>query len=159
MLMPQAIKRGGKMKYLFAIFACILVLLASGCSSSNNPITPIFVPRLVWPWFSPISGPAPLVIRGALGVQSDSTDIGHDPFYSKIEVDFGDGAGWTDVTAQLENYWQNGLKPQDLIVHEYSAPGVFIIRARATYWDGAVVYSESPYERTINVLPPEEAGS
>jgi hypothetical protein len=90
------------------------------------------------------------------------------PVIARFELDFGEGNGWEDVTAEARN-WDYGDKGRDLDVsrlthHTYSKPGEYQLRGRVTYWDGeAVDTSGRPpnfttrSDITITILPPEAA--
>ena len=55
---------------------------------------------------------------------------------TKIEVDFGDGGGYLDVTNEVVTFWQSqGPKP----VHTYVEKGEYAVECRVTYYDGRAV--------------------
>lgn len=61
---------------------------------------------------------------------------------SNLKIDFGDGSGWQDITALyyvMDFDYDDGVDLSRVARHTYTEPGVYNIRARATYWDGQVV--------------------
>jgi len=80
------------------------------------------------------------------------------PYYTVIEIDFGDGSGWYDATEDSKTKWvpagpypsgPNPTLPDHMTQHTYTAVGDYVIRARVTFWDGEVVYAN---ERHVRVL-------
>lgn len=71
------------------------------------------------------------------------------PLYGaeKIEMNFGDGTGWQDVTGDAARWDHNpfdGLDPARVTLHTYSHPGAYRISLRVTYYDGEIVTSTDP---------------
>lgn len=57
---------------------------------------------------------------------------------NKIELDFGDGGGWEDVTAAMISAG-NGLPRQTgQFNHTYTDPGDYLLRGQVTWWDSKV---------------------
>ena len=85
-----------------------------------------------------------------IGLPPDDLNVPAGELVTRIEVDPGDGSGWVDFT---DSYLAN----RDVAAapyhgrHSYQNAGEYLIRARATYWDGEVVYFEG--ELLIEVLP------
>jgi hypothetical protein len=79
----------------------------------------------------------------------------------KLEINYGDGSGWRDVTADRA-FWDysSDRDPARMTHYEYSLPGTFYVNSRVTFWDGEVVYEDNsgfgfPLGIPIRVLPPE----
>ena len=89
-------------------------------------------------------------------------DGGHNEVQAlgKAEVDFGDGAGWEDVTqtmhdlqqAILDGSYPNGTPLSADVHHVYSLPGFYHVYWRFTYWDGEVI--TLPYTIGVEVNSP-----
>ena len=89
----------------------------------------------------------------AVPYDSDAAHRGVDPLMTKHEVNFGDGGGWVDVTAEertYDYYLGDGLDPAHCAKHTYTNPGTYTIDARVTYWDGAVLYA-SQFGESVTV--------
>jgi len=105
---------------------------------------------------SQFAGDVPYTLLISIWVMNTGTpQIGGDPF-SKVEVDFGDGSGWLDLTRDaMEKWW---APPEDtytdhMTPHQYTAPGEYDIRARVTFSDdGATVEDLAPHVH-VSVLP------
>lgn len=71
----------------------------------------------------------------------------HPNWLKKVELDFGDGTDWIDVT---ETYLAYPAVPVIAaprtygIPHEYAGPGLYEINGRVTYWDDEIVHTHSP---------------
>lgn len=133
----------------------VIALSTSGCSPGGGRVTPVLARKsFIWAVLPPsstaestlgaeVTGPAPLQLLAepnyGLGERDDDSreDI------TKVEVNFGDGGGWSDVTADAQAMWSG--EPVDwlnsTLEHTYTEPGDHIIIARLTFWDGEVVYS------------------
>ncbi|MCB1217971.1 hypothetical protein KDL44_11300 [bacterium] len=109
---------------------------------------------------------APLQIGVVIGYSyAPPKPSGNQEWISKFEVDFGDGAGWQDVTSEARNwdYGGNGDRdPNRLTRHTYSLPGSYTVKGRLTYWDGDIHLTSrwNPEmaafgDKTIIILPPE----
>ena len=89
--------------------------------------------------------------------QSDR--VSHVEWLIKAELDFGDGSGWIDVT-QLYIAFQSINSIADFrqfaCKHEYTQPGAYTIKARATFWDGNVITTFSDGSQAISqiTVPP-----
>jgi hypothetical protein len=115
--------------------------------------------------FSSASGKAPLEVALTFGVQFGEQDQHRtlEQIISKMEIDYGEGAGWQDVTAAFYQWdwdYDDGVDLNHVARHTYAAPGMYMIRGRATYWDGEVVTldestpPEPPQPITVTVLAP-----
>lgn len=71
---------------------------------------------------------------GVLGVGIYGDVNPYHPQLTKLELDFGDGGGWTDVTAWYDA--NDGTK----IKHIYGEAGTYQLNVRATFWDAEVIY-------------------
>jgi PKD repeat protein len=100
-----------------------------------------------------VSGTAPLAVGAALTATPGMDDAAHSgsALTSKAELDFGDGAGWQDVTAQQHAAgpaW--GASLAQSVPHAYAAPGSYTLRGRVTYWDGTLYEAWNPYTITVH---------
>ncbi|MCH7472556.1 hypothetical protein IIA79_06355 [bacterium] len=158
--------------YVAGVLICIV--LASGCKGGDVTAVPYMPERAVVPFVHPYdaegnpldpehaplfaTGVAPIHLDAYVWISAGDNDRGEQALGELIEIDFGDGSGWINVTEQMKEYnsarwFYEGQDPQDLYIrHTYTEPGEYVIRARATFWDGEVVYSESAFEPTITVL-------
>lgn len=70
----------------------------------------------------------------------------HREAITSFEVDYGDGQGWQNVTADAPR-WASFLTWGDNVTHYfYAAPGTYTLRARATFHDGEVVEADRSVE-------------
>lgn len=94
-----------------------------------------------------LTGSAPFTLGAALAATPGLLDTAHtgSALTVKSELDFGDGAGWTDVTMQqqaLGTAWGTSLAQS--VQHTYAAAGTYTLRGRVTYWDGKVMDAWNP---------------
>jgi hypothetical protein len=137
------------------IAAFIVTISLDSCGRVNEGIEPIdlTVHRSVWVdvhWGDPQVEPFVIYTTPKVTSEIAKGDSNHaSALLLKLEVNFGDGAGWTDATA-----WYNA-NDGTRIKHSYSAAGTYECNARATYWDGEIVYLGSyghpPSTRAIEV--------
>jgi hypothetical protein len=97
-------------------------------------------------------GSAPFAVGAALTATPGVQDRGltASQLLGKAELDFGDGGGWVDVTAQqlaLGAAW--GASLAQSAAHTYTAAGTYTIRGRVTYWDGQVIEAWDPWTVTV----------
>jgi hypothetical protein len=135
----------------------VVLMLATGCDN-NVGYLPIYeiVDRYVIAGISKpedLPGTAPFAVQFEIEVSIDDPDEYKDRPVSKAEIDFGDGSGFVDVTSKLvRSEWIFNYTGE----HTYFQAGAYILRARATYWDGAIL--EYTLEVPIVVLPPDDDG-
>lgn len=127
--------------------ACVL---AGGCST-GIPDPGVFYREVTVMAFGPGGaprGPAPLTIGIEPRFSLGKTDLGKQrgAIVNKIEVDYGSGAGFADITAETKTYMQRSAQGSygfnELIQHTYLTPGNYLVRVRMTFWDGAVLTSD-----------------
>jgi len=82
-----------------------------------------------------LEGQAPLAVEFYLYVQGDDRDIGRTSPVDSFEFQLDNSMDWQQI---LPSY-----------THEYTEPGVYILSARATWWDGEIVYS-TPRQITVH---------
>jgi len=99
-----------------------------------------------------LTGSAPLTLGAALVAAPGLQDTGRtgSQLVTKAELNFGDGAGWVDITAQqqaLGPAFGNSLAQS--VQHTYAAAGSYILQGRVTYWDGQVLATWNPCTVTV----------
>jgi hypothetical protein len=78
----------------------------------------------------------------------------------KFEINYGDGTGWIDVTADAGSWdYLTESDPDGMTHYVYEQAGTYEVLARATFWDGEVVYSNVDHDLypngfPVTVLPP-----
>lgn len=149
-----------------ALLILMLTVLEAGifgCSSQSDPIFQLerrHVSINPVHWGNPATEPH--AIYTSLSVSRDSSKDGNRSELEsviKLEVDFGDGGGWEDVTVWFNDYL---TPPYDntiagMIKHIYPAAGTYTPKARATFWDGEVVYWNSQFDPNQNITVPYSA--
>ena len=82
-----------------------------------------------------------------------SSDSGDPPkYWTRAEIDYGDGVGWVDVTGTALYFWKHhGAMTASAYVLKTFAPGDYHVRSRATYYDGEMLESESSEEVYLHV--------
>ena len=165
-----------------SIVTFLFLLAFASCGKSNNSgITPGFVPRYAnlvarvvengsvnerVRGFVIIEGPLELGLIVSYGIHR--LPPGGGKIVTKREIDFGDGIGWVDVTAESVKWSDGGVggepTPDQMTRRVYTEPGEYLIRGRVTYWDGEVYDTSGIPEDFIQstdllvrILPPEEA--
>jgi hypothetical protein len=103
-----------------------------------------------------VKGAAPCLV-GAIADASNDFNPKTGVVLTRLEIDFGDGGGWQDVTAaqpSWDYYVYDGIDQDKAVLHTYTTPGVYRVRSRGTYWDGEVVTSNhaNGEEPTVTVL-------
>lgn len=151
----------------FTLLILLLTTLAAGtfgCSSQCSD--PIFQLEGRHVSINPVhwGNPAtePLAIYTSLSMSRDSSKDGNRSELDsviKLEVDFGDGGGWEDVTSWFDDFF---TPPYDtttagMIKHIYPAAGTYTPEARATFWDGEVVYWNSQSDPNQHITVPYSA--
>jgi hypothetical protein len=141
-----------------ALPCCIAILI--GCSTSGgNP--PVEFPRTTWPQVAtslypdypgPVPGQetivsAPYQAYVTVSVRAASGDPAK--FWTRAEVDYGDGAGWIDITPQAKYFWKHGGKTPEAYILKQFPPGDYHIRSRAFYYDGEVLESEDVFDIVV----------
>lgn len=120
-----------------------------------------------------LSGQAPLVAYFAIGQQPNwnSPNYPNDPAahldqFTKAELDFGDGQGWQDVTADARTkWWQQPLgtptyyQTNYMTPHTYTEPGVYEVNGRITWWDGQVMEAGPGWRVTVTVTAAASSGT
>jgi hypothetical protein len=165
---------------MLCLLSCVLCLSASAlvsCRSTGHPfdIDPV-VERGVQVWsysidndYQATGGGAWANISGAPPIRLATTAGGTTSSYkdpsptgqtiTKVEMDYGDGSGWRDVTYDYNHKWDfmfdtDGPDLSTWDQYNYTEPGTYTIRGRVTYWDGEVVYSRPETEVTVTVSAP-----
>jgi hypothetical protein len=141
------------------LLAC---LLFAGCTAHYTGMITINDHRIVSVSANHLQGIAPLDVTARVIIGLNETDTSMRTAVTKIEVDFADGSGWQDVTAQISATWDNpsATMNDQLITHHYIAAGQYIIRARVTYSDNQILESPATYSEAdvwapvVKVLPP-----
>jgi hypothetical protein len=94
------------------------------------------------------------------GTQDHFKDANYDwnEYISKYEIDFGDGGGWQDVTADRDRWdriYGDGIDLSTWTQHTYTTPGEYDPNVRVTYWDGEVLYQHPDTAVHVSVLAPD----
>jgi hypothetical protein len=132
----------------------LLLLLCASCSSttwsSGDPVFERSTCSYIQCYSTPdgpslhgIEGKAPCNVGAVVDFFVDSNPKTGVVFI-KVEIDFGDGSGWRDITSSMKDmdyYYYDGLDPAHSVLHTYAQPGEYRVRARITYWDGEVIES------------------
>ena len=75
---------------------------------------------------------------------------------TNLEIDFGDGSGWisfADEWREWDHDPPGGMYTDNMAQHTYAKPGRYYVTARATYWDGSVLYSDPNHRIGVSVFP------
>jgi hypothetical protein len=110
----------------------------------------------VLPWYAdPPQGPLSVMTISQVHTRY-SEESNHADWLTKVELDFGEGLGWQDITQQFRaSPYFRVRDPQLSLTHTYAQAGTYTIRIRATYWDGEVVTtSEMHSSAAITVTVP-----
>jgi hypothetical protein len=140
---------------IYLVGICTVAISLNSCGRVNEGIDPVdlTVHRSVWVavhWGNPQVEPLAISAVPQITSETAKGDGSHTgALLTKLELDFGDGDGWMDATA-----WYNA-NDGSRIKHNYPAAGTYECNARATYWDGEVVYlgtyGHLPETRSIEV--------
>jgi hypothetical protein len=101
-----------------------------------------------------LRGSFPLEVGIALGFQAaldDPFPRSHDNI-SRFEIDYGDGRGWRDVTADSGRWGYGFAAREHLTTFIYTEPGTYLLHGRAIFYDGEIVESEDVVR--VEVLGP-----
>jgi hypothetical protein len=156
-------------KYItnYAIIS-IYMLITSACSGGSPAIEgPVSSIRQVRPYFvstsdysysgSTFTFDAPFTVALAVECNRDSIlDVQHaEDYVTKIEIDFDDGSGWSDITADRTNWkWSTVLSAaNNWTQHTYTTAGNYTPTVRVTYWDNEIIPQISGTQVQIVVLP------
>jgi hypothetical protein len=72
----------------------------------------------------------------------------------KVEIDWGEGSGYQDVTPEAFARWgvgQSFFEADETIPHEYVSSGVFAVIARVTFFDGETEVIEGNDGLTVRI--------
>jgi hypothetical protein len=140
------------------IMLSMLAILAGGCDAPKSTTLPVDPGRIVAAFYGVTdsadqvvegAAPGPQYLRIMIHVQPAKKDRGLlSEVLRKVEIDFGAGEGWADVTARRLYAWSD-LDYSTWESYTYSAPGTYVIRSRTTFHDGEVLETTYP---TITVL-------
>jgi hypothetical protein len=141
------------MKIYWIGIVIILASLLNGCGNGSAELGPnvLFSRHIsISPYKDP-AGAASLTVSAYITVQQSRSKDQRENWLTKVELDFGDGAGWIDATQYYQEFlaldspwtFETGFK------HTYTVPGDYVTQARATFWDGEVVYSIGAYTVTV----------
>jgi len=127
----------------WALCILILLIMLQGCGKSSGEFDPLVLTRGIL-FGSVLTGDnsnektlsLPVEISFSIVVERGQADGGRENLVTKVELNPGDKSGWLDVTAEYLSQPINNLIP-----HTYTENGVYNPQARATFWDGEVVYS------------------
>jgi hypothetical protein len=102
-----------------------------------------------------------LEVGAAIGIGTRPGDPGGvDELVDKVELDWGDGSGYQDLTSDAIDKWWHGGEgtfpndPNFLSLHTYDTPGEFTMTARVTFWDGEVKVDKPEDRIHITITSP-----
>jgi hypothetical protein len=141
------------MRYYWLWNIIVIIFMATGCSNESRIGGPLFhTSRYVSA--TPISDPVnheSLTISAYVDVRGAKPKDERADWLTKVELYFGDDAGWIDVTQYYRDYLE--LAPQwgfdSGYKHNYAEAGDYLLAIRATYWDGELVYATGAYPVTV----------
>ncbi len=141
---------------LLLVIILALVVLGS-CNGTGGVPGPtvhysrdVFVTRFYDP-----SSESSLIIGIWLDVDPVRPGDDREDWLLKVELLGGDGRDWVDVTQYYKDFvaraphWDFDSSYK----YTFTAPGTYILSARATYWDGEVVYSNGSVVTVPHVAP------
>ena len=117
-----------------SITSSLLVMSLNACSNEGAYIPDIYdrAVAVTVSWGNPATEPTSVYVQALATIDSDKGDHSWGgEIVTKMEIDFGDGSGWTDATS----YYHDGSR----LKHTFPAAGTYYVNARATYWDGEIV--------------------
>ncbi len=105
-----------------------------------------------------LHGPVPREVGVVLGFQGHLSDVGTvKQQISRFEINWGDGGGWVDVTAEAYEWdyvWGDGVDPAHISRHTYTLPGTYGITGRVTFRkDGEVVVASNTETVVVSAAP------
>lgn len=97
---------------------------------------------------------APFAVSAYTSYQGEfpGRDVGIIDYVTTIEIDYGDGGGWEDVTVR-RLLWDD-RSPTTWEQHTYTTPGEYDLNMRVTYWDGEVVYQPAELAKRVIITEP-----
>jgi hypothetical protein len=144
----------------------IVAVFVVGCFPSlGGSLDPPPINRsvsLVVNWENPLSDPTTVYVSPHVWddprKDADANSAGTTAWLRKLELDFGDGGGWLDVT----DFYRDSIMviqdyhtlEQTSIKHTYPAAGTYMVNARATYRDGELVYLGGHPDTPVAVTVP-----
>ncbi len=145
------------MMRLFFLMSIILVLASCGSSGYNADPEPtlrsvsmgILVDGVAGFAFA---GESPFYVEALVYVQVGSGETKSGDI-SKVEIDFGDGSGWEDVTAAwMSKQDQSIYSLEDAAQpHTYTEPGEYSVHCRVTFTDNEVFVRPQATEPSYTV--------
>ena len=74
-------------------------------------------------------------------------------FFTKAELDMGDGSGWTDVTVEAAKFYKHSGRDPEGYVAKLLGSGDYHIRTRITYYEGEVLEIEERATVHLHIDP------
>jgi hypothetical protein len=153
---------------MFAITSCrwfvvaaLFLVLVPACSGELEQDWPNSL-RQASVYVNPSSntGAAPFEALVSVNVHGHAGDTGTAKYGENVEIDYGDGSGWADVTTEVLAILfarDNGtaIPVSERFSHTYTDPGDYILRVRVTWQDNDVTYSPATSVPMITVTAPE----
>jgi len=150
----------------------VVGLALSSCSGGDHwiPIGPLGRPQRsvsiqgypvtgFWSRNGYLTDRAPLTIAVTAGAGAGWEDEDAQRYWpeaiTNLEIDFGDGSGWISYAGKWQAwYWdsRNVIEKDKMAQHTYTKPGTYYVTARATYWDGTVLYSDANERIGVSVF-------
>ncbi len=131
-------------KMISIVFILIVLLVVSCSRSSGEQIRPDLIVDPILLTQSGFTGVAPFDFAYFFGIVNPDS-------IAKIEMDFGEGEGYIDVTDICLAYHRG---TGDIPIHQYISTGTYQIKTRSTLKTGQVYKYESGI--VVTVLPPDE---
>lgn len=139
-------------EFIALLVLAATVLIQQGCSSSGfDQYEPI--PR---GWTVSLSdeadksGVAPHSIEIDIHIASGQEDPEERFPCARIDLDYGNGSGWQDVTSATHSQGDSLPLQVGQVTHTYTEPGQYILRTRITWWDGKIEIQ--PNEQDITYM-------
>ena len=166
--MKATITRSGYAALLFLAGAALIQQACSGSVVDTFESPPRGWTACLEDGDSDRLGVAPHSIEISIRIHSGTEDPARRFPCAEIELDYGEGSGWQDVTPATHSVGTGPPLQVGQVTHTYMEPGKYILRARVTWWDGRVEIRPTPQniqylldtgrDPYITVLPPEGSG-
>jgi hypothetical protein len=145
------------MRHLLVLLIMLALVVLGSCNGTGGvPGPSVTFSRnvAVFTFHDPSPGSS-VVVGARLDIDPVAPKDDREDWLLKVELLGGDGQDWVDVTQYYKEFV--ALNPQwsfdSSFKYTYAEPGTYILSARATYWDGEVVYSNGSVATVPHVVP------